>query len=104
MENFVACAATCPRILPQMLARIEYKGKTVMCKKPFRLEIFLCQVSMIIVLVCMLGCSIFLALNIYTIYINDLGIDAAAAGLHFTTQTKHLELCQPDVFTCVNLR
>lgn len=100
----MACAAICPRILPQMLVRIEYKGKTVMCKKPFRLEIFLCQVSMIIVLMCILGCSIFLALNIYTIYVGDLGNDAAAAGLRLNTQTKSIELCQPNVLVCANLR
>jgi hypothetical protein len=75
-----------------------------MRRKKFRVELLLCHVFMALVLFALLGCTVFLGVNVYVIYTGNRGGSAATEALHLQTTTKEIEICKPSTFLCANLR
>lgn len=75
-----------------------------MRRKQFGVEILACQISLALVSLALLVCTLFLVLNIYTIYVGNRGGSAAAGRLHLETTVKNIEICKPSPYICANLR
>lgn len=75
-----------------------------MRRKKMRVELLLCHVFLALVLFALVGCTIFLSVNVYIIYTGNRGGSAANGALHLQTITKEIEICKPSAFICANLR
>lgn len=75
-----------------------------MRRKHFGVEIIICQVSLALVSLALLFCTLFLVMNIYVIYTGNRGSSAATGSLHLNTTIKNIELCKPSPYFCANLR
>lgn len=72
--------------------------------KKIRIDILLCEISIVLVSACLLFLSTLLVVNIYTIYLSS-NVDAADSSRYLSNTTiKTIEVCKYDLHLCAKMR
>jgi len=71
-----------------------------MRRSHFGIELLILEASILAVSICLLACSAFVAINIYTVY-TSAGTQPQVYGTTLTnTRSKVIEVCKPNFILC----
>ena len=72
--------------------------------KSVKLDIILCEISIILVSICLLFLSVIMVVNIYTIYAGGRVTTGEGDRYLINTSIKTIEVCKYDLHFCSRLR